>query len=153
MVTKFVRKCCICTTSVVSKTRVISILQNVIYHSSKITVPYPTLSPLYLMISFSIQETVALFLCTQTHNNLVWILFWRNMLPPSSESLLETQKSKFLWNTAIQITCYPNLNHIMYIHHCETTHQPSSTHLWSTNRYIWGLTRNTTISVGQSISL
>jgi hypothetical protein len=86
------------------------------YHSSKITVPYPTLYPLYLIIRFSIQEALALCLCTQTHNNLVWILFWRNILPPSSESLLEMQKVN---SSATHITCYPNLDHIMFIRHCE----------------------------------
>jgi len=29
--------------------------------------------------------------------------------------------SKFLRNTAIQTTCYPNLHHIMFIHHCQKT--------------------------------
>ena len=70
------------------------------YLSSKITVPYPTLlhplfndtlSPLYLKISFSIQEALELCPCTQTHNILVWIPFWRNILPPFSESLLKKQ--------------------------------------------------------------
>jgi len=35
--------------------------------------------------------TVGLCLCTQTHYKLVWIIFPRNILLPSSEILLKTQ--------------------------------------------------------------
>jgi len=31
--------------------------------------------------------------------------------------------SKVLRNTATQATCYPNLHHIMFIHHCEKLKQ------------------------------
>jgi hypothetical protein len=31
----------------------------------------------------------------------------------------EDEHRNFFWNTATQITCYPNLDHIMFIHHCE----------------------------------
>ena len=31
----------------------------------------------------------------------------------------EDANSKFLWNTATQTTCYPNLHHNMFIHQCE----------------------------------
>ena len=31
----------------------------------------------------------------------------------------EDANSQFLWNTATHITCYPNLDHIMFILHCE----------------------------------
>jgi len=35
----------------------------------------------------------------------------------------EDGKSNLLRNTATQITCYPNLHHIMFIHHCEKLKQ------------------------------
>ena len=91
MVTSIVRKCCICRTRFVLKTNLISVKCDMGYHSSKITVPYPTLSPLHLMISFSKLEALGLCICTRIHNKLEWILFWRNILPLSSESLLKTQ--------------------------------------------------------------
>ena len=38
----------------------------------------------------------------------------------------EDANSKFLWNTATQTTCYPNLHHIMFIHHCQNLKQKPS---------------------------
>jgi hypothetical protein len=38
-----------------------------------------------------IQKALKLCPSTQTPNNLVWILFWRNILSPSSDSLLKMQ--------------------------------------------------------------
>jgi hypothetical protein len=35
----------------------------------------------------------------------------------------EDANSNLLSNTATQITCYPNLDHIMFIHHCEKMKQ------------------------------
>ena len=38
----------------------------------------------------------------------------------------EDANSIFLWNTANQTTCYPNLDNIMFIHHCEKLKQKTS---------------------------
>jgi hypothetical protein len=38
----------------------------------------------------------------------------------------EDANSKFLWNTAIHITCYPNLDHIMFIRFCENAKKKSN---------------------------
>ena len=35
----------------------------------------------------------------------------------------EDANRKFLWNTATLITRYPNLDHIMFIHHCDNLKQ------------------------------
>ena len=35
----------------------------------------------------------------------------------------QNANSNLLWNTATQITCYPNLHHITFIHHCEKLKQ------------------------------
>ena len=35
----------------------------------------------------------------------------------------QNTNSNLLWNTATQITCYPNLRHITFIHHCEKSKQ------------------------------
>jgi hypothetical protein len=59
---------------------------------------------------------------TQTQNNLVWILFWRNRLPPFSECLLNVQTVNSS-ETLLSRSCYPNLDHIMFLHHCEILKQ------------------------------
>ena len=44
-------------------------------------------------------------------------------LKKQTTSILKTPPddatSNLLWNTATHTTCYPNLHHIMFIHHCE----------------------------------
>jgi hypothetical protein len=55
------------------------------YYSISNSIP----SPFYDNIS--IWKAMKLCLSTQTLNHLVWILFWINILPPASDSLLKTQ--------------------------------------------------------------
>jgi len=47
--------------------------------------------PLHFMTSFAIQNALKLCPTALTPNNLVWMLVSRNLLPPSSDSLLKTQ--------------------------------------------------------------
>jgi hypothetical protein len=54
----------------------------------------------------------------QKQNNPACILFQRNSLPLPSEILLK-KNYKFLSNSATKNICYPNLDHIMFILHCE----------------------------------
>jgi len=51
----------------------------------------PNPVPLQFYDLISIQKAFGLFPSTLTQNNLQWILFWRNRLPPSSEHLLKMQ--------------------------------------------------------------
>ena len=60
------------------------------YHTSKTIIPYQTPSPLHFITSFQTEKQWNC-LSTQTPNYLVWILFWINILHPSSDSQLKTQ--------------------------------------------------------------
>jgi hypothetical protein len=88
------------------------------YHTPKTTIPYQTPSPLHFMTQFSIQK--ALKLCPAHRHQIIWCgcCSQRNILP-SSDNLLKDACSIFLWNTTTQTTWYPNLNHTMFLHHCE----------------------------------
>jgi hypothetical protein len=68
------------------------------------------------------QKALGLFPSTQTQNNLQWIPFWRNRLPPSSEFLLKMQTIIY-FETLLTRPRYSNLHHIMFIHHCEKLKQ------------------------------
>ena len=61
------------------------------------------------MISFQSKRHWHCFL-PQTQNNLEWILFWRIRTISIFRVPPEDGNSKFLWNTATQTTCYPNLH-------------------------------------------
>ena len=52
---------------------------------------YSIPNPIPLHDIISIQKASKLCTSTQTPNHLVWLLFWINILPPSSESFLKTQ--------------------------------------------------------------
>jgi hypothetical protein len=94
MTTSGVRNYSTCRNAVVTNTKrnQISAEHDMGYHSSISlfnSKPSPTPHPFHDHIS--IQKALRLFPSTQTHNNLVWILFQRNRLPPSSECLLKMQ--------------------------------------------------------------
>ena len=66
----------------------------------------------------SIQEALRLFPSTETQNNLEWILFCKNRLPPSSVCFLKMQtvnSSETLLPRPHVILTYTTL----FIHHCE----------------------------------
>ena len=91
MATNCVRQRTVCRTEVVIKTtrNHISAEHDILLSQKYYFTPNPV--PILFHGLISIQKALGLFPCTQTQNNLEWILFWRNRLPPSSEHLLKTQ--------------------------------------------------------------
>jgi hypothetical protein len=146
MVTSIFRKCCICRNSVVSKTlqNVMDIiLPKLLFH----TEPCPRL---FNDLIFNRRSIGVVSLHTDSQQSGM-----DTVLKKQSTSIFrkppEEANSKVLWNTATQITCYRNIDHIVFIHHCETKNRPSNSHLISTNHYfIRLLTRNSMFSFSQS---
>lgn len=80
----------------------------------KTTILYQTLSPSISWLHFQ----------SKGHwNNLVGILFQRHMLTEETSSI-------FFWNTPTQTTWYPNLDHIIFLHHCENLKLKASKYKW-----------------------
>jgi hypothetical protein len=68
----------------------ISVERDIGYHSPKITIYYQTIPPPFHILA-SFQKASELFPSTQTQNNAILIMFWRNRLPSPSEHLLKMQ--------------------------------------------------------------
>jgi hypothetical protein len=79
----------------------------------------------HFMTSFSIQKSLKLWpsTLTQTHIHTHQIIWYGYSSEQTYYLHLQTapqnRSSIFLWNTATQTTCKPNLDHIMFLHHCE----------------------------------
>ena len=82
----------------------------------------PNPVPLQFHDLISNQKALGLFPSTHIQNNLEWIVFWRNRLPPSSECLLKMKTviySEALLPRSHVILTYTTL----FIHHCKKTKQ------------------------------
>ena len=93
MANNFVRKCSIYRSRglLQPKRNLISVECGMEYHTPKTTILYQTPSPRPFHYLISIHKATKLCLSTQTPNHLVWVLFLRNILPLSSDSLLKMQ--------------------------------------------------------------
>ena len=135
MVTSVVRKFCICRTSVVLKT-----LQN--YCS--ILNPVPRLFNDFI---FNPRSTGIVSFNTDKLQSGMDIV-----LKKHSTSVFrkphENKNRKFPWNTATHITCYPNFDHIMFIHHCENSKEkPSGWLMLEKLNYMYHIMFATTIAL------
>jgi hypothetical protein len=91
MATHVVRKDSIHRTGVVLNTTTKLYFYRMWYRISYFQNYYSLPNPIPLHDIISIRKALKLCTSTQTPNHLVWILFWTNILPPSSDSLLKTQ--------------------------------------------------------------
>jgi hypothetical protein len=91
MATNGVRQYTICRTEVVINTKRnrISVERDISFSQNYYLKPNHV--PLQFHDLISNQKAMVLFPSTQSQNNLEWIPFWRNRLPPSSEYLLKIQ--------------------------------------------------------------
>ena len=89
------------------------------YIQNYYSIPHPISPPFHNIISIR----KALKLCPSTQCQIIWYGNFFRQAPKDSSSIV-------LWNNATKTTCYSNLYHIMFLHHCEKLKSRTSIYTW-----------------------